>query len=117
MSLDFATLVIQAYGSGKASIAAKDGNDPEPGGKMMMLGVIAQMIGTILVRPLVLNNFHLSTHILSSSASSEPTSSSGSTGTNHSARLFPAPKVIVVQPPPRLHLQRTTFVLSQPMSA
>ena len=54
MSLDLAALIIQAVGGGNASIAVKKGNDPEPGGKIMMYGVIVQMIGMPLVWPVML---------------------------------------------------------------
>lgn len=63
-SLDLSAVVIQAVSCGKASIAAKDANDPKLGDKMTIFGVIVQMIGIALVRPLVLNNSNLTTHIL-----------------------------------------------------
>ena len=49
MSLDLAALIVQAIGGGKASIAAQDGQDPEPGGDIMMYGIIVQMVGITLV--------------------------------------------------------------------
>jgi hypothetical protein len=49
MSIDLVALVIQAIGGGKASIAAERGEDPEPGGNIMMYGIIVQMVGIILV--------------------------------------------------------------------
>lgn len=57
MSLDLVSLVIQVIGGGKASIAAHDGNDPEPGGKIMMYGVTVQMVGITMVYPLASNEF------------------------------------------------------------
>ena len=57
MSLDLASLVIQVIGGGKASIAAHHGNDPEPGGKIMMYGVTIQMVGITIVYPLASNEF------------------------------------------------------------
>jgi len=55
ISLDFAALIVQAIGGGKASIAAQNGEDPEPGGDIMMYGIIIQMIGMTLVCTLALN--------------------------------------------------------------
>jgi len=54
MSLDLAALIVQAIGGGKASIAAQDGQDPEPGGNIMMYGIIVQMVGITLVCHLLL---------------------------------------------------------------
>jgi hypothetical protein len=59
VSLDFVALTVQAVGGRKASIAAQDGQDPEPGGKIMMYGVIVQMIGMTLVYPLALKELSL----------------------------------------------------------
>jgi len=49
MSLDLSALIVQAIGGGMASIAAQDGQDPEPGGDIMMYGIIVQMVGITLV--------------------------------------------------------------------
>ena len=59
MSLDLSTLIVQAIGGGKASIAAQDGQDPEPGGDIMMYGIIVQMVGITLVCPLPPKRSHL----------------------------------------------------------
>lgn len=59
MSFDLAALIIQAIGGRNAPIAMKQGNDAEPGGKIMMYGAIVQMIGMTLVWPLILNQYSL----------------------------------------------------------
>ena len=59
MSLDLAALIVQAIGGGKASIAALGGQDPEPGGRIMMCGIIVQMVGVTLVSHLLLGHHSL----------------------------------------------------------
>lgn len=59
MSLDLSSLIVQAVGGGKASIAAQDAQDPEPGGDIMMYGIVVQMVGISLVCPLLLKISHL----------------------------------------------------------
>ena len=60
MSLDLAALIVQAIGGGKASVAAQNGEDPEPGGDIMMYGIIVQMVGITLVGRLLLRGHSLS---------------------------------------------------------
>ena len=60
MSLDLAALIVQAIGGGKASVAAQNGEDPEPGGNIMMYGIIVQMVGITLVGHLLLRDHSLS---------------------------------------------------------
>ena len=49
ITLDVAALVVQAVGGAQASIAAQTGNDPEPGGDIMLYGIVVQLIGVTLV--------------------------------------------------------------------
>jgi len=48
MALDLTALIVQAIGGGTASIAAQNGGDPEPGGNIMMYGIVVQMVGMTL---------------------------------------------------------------------
>ena len=49
ITLDVAALVVQAVGGAKASIAAQTNSDPEPGGDIMLYGIVVQLIGVTLV--------------------------------------------------------------------
>jgi len=49
ITLDVAALVVQAVGGAQASIAAQTGNDAEPGGDIMLYGIVVQLIGVTLV--------------------------------------------------------------------
>jgi len=49
ITLDVAALVVQAVGGAKASIAAQTNNDPQPGGDIMLYGIVVQLIGVTLV--------------------------------------------------------------------
>jgi hypothetical protein len=49
VTLDVAALVVQAVGGAKASLAAETNNDPQPGGDIMLYGIVVQLIGVTLV--------------------------------------------------------------------
>jgi hypothetical protein len=43
ITFDTAALVVQAVGGASASQAAETGRDPEPGGRIMLWGIVTQM--------------------------------------------------------------------------
>jgi RTA1 like protein len=43
ISLDLVSLVVQAIGGAKASIAAENDEDANPGGRIMLGGIVLQM--------------------------------------------------------------------------
>lgn len=49
ITLDVAALVVQAVGGAKASLAARTNSDPQPGGDIMLYGIVVQLIGVTLV--------------------------------------------------------------------
>ena len=49
ITLDVAALTVQAFGGAKASKAAENNENPQPGGDIMLYGIIVQLIGVTLV--------------------------------------------------------------------
>lgn len=49
ITLDVAALTVQAFGGAKASKAAENNEDPQPGGDVMLYGIIVQLVGVSLV--------------------------------------------------------------------
>ncbi|KAI8990402.1 RTA1-domain-containing protein [Trametes punicea] len=48
LSCDLIALIVQAVGGAKASIAVKQGNDPGPGGHIMLAGVVFQLAALVV---------------------------------------------------------------------
>jgi hypothetical protein len=47
VTLDLVALIVQSIGGSQASSAAQENKDPNPGGKVMLYGIVLQMSTTI----------------------------------------------------------------------